>query len=138
MAFSWDTSLATNVPHIDRQHQELIQRINGLLEAMKAGKGKDEIGRLLQYVKDYTVKHFREEEMEMARRKSPVAEINKKGHQQFVTAIDQLSARFHSEGPTATLVLEMQRRLLDWLVSHIRAIDTKLASPTAATTASTR
>lgn len=138
MAFSWDESLATKVPHIDRQHQELIQRINGLLDAMKAGKGKDEIGGLLKYLKNYTVQHFRDEEMEMARRKSPVAEANKKAHQQFVTALDQLTARFNSEGPSAALVLEMQRRLLDWLVSHIRAIDTKLASPAAAATTAAR
>lgn len=135
MAFSWDATLATNVPHIDQQHRELIQRINGLLEAMKAGKGKDDIGGLLKYVKDYTAKHFRDEEAEMARRNSPVAEMNKKAHQQFINAIDQLTARFNSEGPTPTLVLEMQRRLLDWLVSHIRAIDTKLAQPSMAAAA---
>ena len=56
---SWDARLETKHTKIDEQHKALIQAFNDLHVAMKQGKGKEEVGRTLTFLKDYTVTHFK-------------------------------------------------------------------------------
>lgn len=62
MNLNWDNNLATGIVNIDNQHKELFDRINKLLIAMKEGKGKDEVIGTLNFLEDYVIKHFTEEE----------------------------------------------------------------------------
>jgi len=128
MAVAWDQSLSTGVAKIDRQHQELIANINSLLEAMRSGRGRDEIGKLIAFLSDYVVKHFADEEAEMDRVKCPVAVANRIAHQKFMTRFKEIQERFNKDGATPKLVIDVQQAVLDWFIAHIRGIDTKLAS----------
>ena len=58
----WDNSFSVNVKEIDAQHQKLIALINDLHDAMKTGKAKDVLGKILSDLTDYTVYHFGNEE----------------------------------------------------------------------------
>jgi len=128
MVYLWDGSVTTGIPRIDAQHQELLHKLNGLLAAMKARKGQEELAKLIGFLGEYAVKHFSDEEAEMERRKCPLALTNKLGHQQFVRKFQNFKKRFETEGPTPSLVLELQKELCDWVIQHIKQVDTKLAS----------
>ncbi len=128
MPVTWDVSLSTGVAKIDRQHQELITKINSLLEAMRSGRGRDEIASLIAFLSDYVVKHFADEEAEMDRVKCPVAAANRIAHQKFMTRFKEIQERFNRDGATPKLVIDVQQAVLDWFIAHIRSIDTKLAS----------
>lgn len=132
MAVNWTAKMTTGVPRIDDQHKELIRQINALLDAMRQGKGKDEIGRMLDFLYEYTVKHFADEEAEMERTRCPAAAANKREHQKFCNAVAALRKEFDANGATAPLILRVQREVLDWIVKHIQGIDTKLAETAAA------
>jgi hemerythrin len=127
MPLTWDVTMSTGVAKIDHQHQELISKLNALLEAMQKGKGKDEIGKLIAFLGEYVVKHFSDEEAEMERLKCPVATANRIAHQQFVKKFTEIRDRFHKDGVSPKLVIDVQQALLDWFIAHIRSIDTKLA-----------
>lgn len=128
MVYVWDKSMSTGVPRIDAQHQELIQKLNGLLAAMKARKGQEELAKLIGFLGEYVIKHFSDEEAEMERRKCPLALTNKLAHQQFVRKFQNFKKQFETEGVTPTLILAVQRELGDWVVQHIKQVDTKLAA----------
>jgi hemerythrin len=62
MAVAWTEELATGIEVIDDQHKELFRRIDGLLEACKAGKGREAVAGVLAFLENYVVEHFAAEE----------------------------------------------------------------------------
>ena len=123
---AWDASMATGDATIDQQHQELIRQINKLVDAMSQGRGKQEIEPILGFLGDYVQKHFGYEEGCMERHHCPVAEVNKRAHGRLIEAFQSIRDRYEREGASLDLVLQIRQELGDWLVNHIRKIDTGL------------
>ncbi len=71
MSIEWNDNLTSGSPEIDTQHKELFHRINRLLAALETGGvDRQEISNVIQYLSDYVVYHFGNEEKYMAR--SPI------------------------------------------------------------------
>lgn len=128
MAIIWDVTMSTGIPRIDNQHQELIRKLNALLDAMQKGRGKEEISKLLGFLGEYVIKHFSDEEAEMERLKCPAAVTNRIAHQQFIKRFTEFRDRFEKEGASPRVIIDVQKTLVDWVVMHIRGVDTKLAA----------
>ena len=62
MAISWRTELEIGVPEIDEQHKHLVESFNVFLRACRDGQGSSELLKLMEFLDEYVVKHFREEE----------------------------------------------------------------------------
>jgi len=62
----------------------------------------------------------------MHRRNCPFADINKQAHTQFLATVEEMKGRYHAEGASQALALEMHTKLCDWLVNHIQGIDSKI------------
>jgi len=122
----WDESMSTGVPKIDEQHQELLQRLNILVDAMIEGKGNQEIEDMLTFLGKYTQCHFKDEEACMEEYKCPAALINKRAHAIFIKRFQQFRDEFKQDGPNTSLLIKVQRELLQWLINHIRGIDIKM------------
>ena len=58
----WSDALSVGVVEIDRQHQKLVTMINDLNDAMRAGKGKDALGKTIAELIAYAATHFKTEE----------------------------------------------------------------------------
>ena len=126
MSVSWNESLSTGVPEVDNQHKELFRQLESLSQAMSKGQGRDEIGKILDFLGDYVVRHFAAEEKHMDRLACAAADANKQAHRKFLALFRQLRRRFAEAGASTTLVLEINNTLSDWLVEHISKIDTQL------------
>ncbi|HRE26467.1 MAG TPA: bacteriohemerythrin, partial [Anaerolineales bacterium] len=124
---AWDEGMASGDPLIDEQHRQLIDQINRLLMAMVEGRGRPEVEASLAFLETYVAKHFGYEESCMAKHNCPVAGKNKEAHTKFVASFRAMRSRIESEGPSTALAIELQHNLADWLVNHIRKIDTHLA-----------
>lgn len=126
MPIVWDESLSTHVKVVDDQHKMLIQKINELNDAMAQGKGRKELEPLLEFLGNYARQHFAEEEAEMDRLKCPAAAANRAAHSAFIQTFGRIHDRLKAEGPSALLAIEVKKELGDWLVNHIKGIDTQL------------
>ena len=62
MGISWREELAIGHETVDNQHRELLERFDSLLSACKAGEGKPELARLIDFLDQYVIHHFYEEE----------------------------------------------------------------------------
>ena len=122
---NWKPSLETGHAKIDLQHQSLVDAFNALHTAMKQGKGKDELSRTLDFLKNYTVEHFRMEEELMDRFAYPGVVEHKGIHGSLVSQVAELCSRFEA-GKTA-LTLPVMDFLEGWLVEHIQGEDVRLA-----------
>ena len=124
MAFmDWTDDLSVGIKEIDSQHQRLIQIINTLYDAMKAGKGQEVLGKTLDELVNYTVYHFQVEENYFQKFNYPEKDAHKIQHQKFVEKIEQSHTEFQNGSiSVATSLLPF---LSKWLFSHIRGTDKK-------------
>lgn len=126
MVFSAD--LATGNEMIDTQHQELIDRVNGLLKSCEEGKEKVKAVETLDFLMDYTVFHFEAEEKLQEEAGYPELAAHKALHQQFVKAVEELKEMLEEEeGPTEAFAEAVRKNVVEWLTNHIQISDKKVA-----------
>ena len=128
MAVQWSENLAVGVNMIDEQHKGIFSRINNLMNAMSQGKGKEEVGKVLEFLADYTQKHFSAEEKLMMQNIYGGYPVQKAAHTQFIKDISGLKKDFDAKGATSDVLLRTQRHLSDWLMKHIVSEDKKLGT----------
>lgn len=127
MTLEWSDSLASGSSDIDTQHKELFVRVNSLLNAVDKGTiNREEVARIVQYLTDYVVLHFGNEEKYMAKHNYSSATAHKAQHEQFVKTFVKLKDRLLMEGVSAPLAQEIRDLCVDWLVNHIKYSDRAL------------
>ncbi|WLT30204.1 bacteriohemerythrin [Geothrix sp. PMB-07] len=117
----WRAELEVGHGQIDREHQSLVEVLNRLHAAMKQGKGREEIEKVLVFLKDYTVGHFRAEEALMMTHAYPEAAAHIAIHADLIRQVKDLIAD-HQSGK-ALLTASVLEFLEDWLVKHIMGED---------------
>lgn len=123
MALRWTQDLSVGVDVIDDQHKELFIRVNSLVDAMGEGKGKKEIDKVLKFLEDYVVTHFRTEETYMNRYKYPNYPSHKAEHEGFVKAFIDFEKDLETHGASSLLTVKVGCWLSDWLINHISKVD---------------
>ena len=127
MSLQWSENLASGSSEIDTQHKELFVRVNSLLLAVDKGTtAREEISKIVQYLTDYVVFHFGNEEKYMAKYNYSSATAHKAQHEQFVKTFLKLKDRLMMEGINAPLAQEIKDLCVDWLVNHIKYSDRAL------------
>lgn len=119
----WSDDLACNIPMIDDQHRELFRRFNILGDAVWDGKGKEAVGELLDFLADYTVKHFGDEEALMATYKYPALAAHKKAHEDLVNEVQTFIQTYKTQEVNSSLIISVLNKLGDWTRGHIRGMD---------------
>jgi len=120
---TWNQNLSLGVPEVDSQHQQLVNMVNQLHEAMAQGQGKTVLAPVLTGLLHYTRTHFGAEEQLMQRAGYPQLEEHKKQHEEFVRKVADMKNRF--EAGETRLTVEMMNFLQNWLVGHIKGTDRK-------------
>ncbi|MDR2171509.1 MAG: bacteriohemerythrin [Planctomycetaceae bacterium] len=127
MAYAWTKDLETGNSLIDTQHQQLITAINELLNACSSGQGKDVINKTLDFLENYTAKHFGDEEVLQIKYQYPDYLNHKSLHENFKKFVKELAIQIKKDGPTAGLISKVSFGVGDWLINHIKKEDTKVA-----------
>jgi hemerythrin len=127
MAIQWDPALAMGVPDIDRQHEEIFFRFDSLLQAIRGGSSREEVGRTLAFLSDYIATHFRSEEDLMREAGFPSLTAHRAEHERFSRDLTLLAAEHSRDGASPSLILRVQSRVSEWLCEHIHRADRELA-----------
>ncbi len=126
MAIEWTDDLSIGVDEIDNQHKELIRRIDHLLDACSKGKGREEVGEVINFLEEYIITHFNAEEGIQKKNSYPGYQAHKALHDAFKKSFAELKKRFETEGAGLSLVLLTNKTVVDWLINHIWKIDKAL------------
>ena len=126
MGIEWRESLSVGVDEIDNQHKELLTHFDRLLKACESGQGLEELNRLLGFLDEYVVKHFRDEESIQRLRNYPGFADHKKEHEAFIEKLTALKHEIRAEGVALHHVMETNNLLLKWLIHHISTVDVQL------------
>lgn len=122
----WDSSLSVNVGEIDVQHQKLISMINELNDAMKQGKSKDVMVKIIMGLLAYTKTHFGVEERYFDKFAYPDTQNHKAEHAKFVAKVAEFKNDY--ESGKLGLSIQIMNFLSDWLRSHIKGTDKKYSA----------
>jgi len=123
MAVKWSDDLSVGVAEVDKQHQELVARLNDLIEACNQGKGKAVVGDLIRFLEQYVVEHFQAEEKLQQKYMYPEYGAHKKQHEQFLSNFAKIKEQFAVDGATLPLVITLNRTVVSWLIEHVNKTD---------------
>ncbi len=123
LLFPWKDAYSVNIGVVDSQHKVLVNLINELHQAMMAGTGKEQLGRILSNLIKYTQGHFNAEEGILLSHQYPNFVDHKAEHDRFTQTILDFQDKFQRN--EIGLSIELMDFLKDWLVRHIMGVDKK-------------
>ena len=126
MYLTWDCSLNIGIDSIDNQHKELFNYLDQLLTSIEEGKSNDEVIKTLNFLEEYVVKHFNEEEEIQNKTNYPLLDIQRIQHEDFKRDLKEFRRVFETHGPSTVLALNIQKNLVNWLTNHIMNLDKDL------------
>ena len=122
----WTPDLSVGVDLIDDQHKMCFEKAEALFEAGKNHQAKEYIGELLDFLSDYTKKHFADEEKYMLSINYPGYAGQKKEHEAFIVQLVKLKADYEASGGSLMVILNANQMVVTWLTRHISNMDKKI------------
>jgi len=112
----WAPVLSVGVTQFDNEHKKLVDMVNNLYDAIKAGKANSAIGTILDELVRYTGSHFGAEERLMQQHGYSGLAKHKAEHAALVKQVLEIQKGF-KEGKA--LPQNLLQFLRDWLMKHI-------------------
>jgi hemerythrin len=122
-----DIKFLTGVAWQDKQHSDVLENINNLLDAIDNGDGATEIKKFLVFLDNYVVVHFHEEEKAMSECHYPsdLARDHIHDHTAFIIVLSQYRIELElDDSPEHVKVVGYS--LNSWLEEHMLGMDKKL------------
>ena len=120
----WLQRYHTGIAEIDAHHEELLERMDGLYNALINQYEQKTIDGLIANVIDVTIDHFAAEEKDMNRISYAAAVEHSASHQEFRSRLLALRADNRGGRPVGTEALDV---LNTYLSNHIKAHDLPFA-----------
>jgi hemerythrin len=120
--FAWKPEYSVKIAAIDTQHKKLVDMINTLYDAMKAGKSKEVIDPLLNALVDYTKTHFTDEEKLMQVNGYPGLVAHLGEHTRLMKQVLEYQQQWRAG---KLIAIDLSQFLKDWLTNHIAGVDMK-------------
>ncbi|NLM53125.1 MAG: hemerythrin family protein [Firmicutes bacterium] len=126
----WKEKYKIGVELIDQQHEELFRRVSDFIGTVRSENPWDtklsKIKETLEFMNDYVITHFRDEEEYQAKINYPGLEKHKKIHDDFKAEVVEFVRLFEETGFDEDLVQRFSGKLLAWLINHVAGIDQKI------------
>jgi len=111
---------------VDMQHHRLFELVNGLVEACADGSDIIKLKGTLDFLVNYTVQHFDDEEALQLKYNYPEYERHKRLHDDFKATVSELVEKFTLGGSSTELSGDVNRIVVRWLINHIQREDKKI------------
>ena len=119
--------LETGNATIDREHRELFQAVNTLMDACGKGQGRAAIEPALKILLDYVNRHFAHEEQLQTQSGYPNYAGHKQFHEGYKRKLQDIAAQIPAAGPGVADLNNLNMHI-GKLVSHIKIEDKKLGA----------
>ena len=126
MPIVWTPNLSVGVEHIDAQHKIWFEKANELFEAGKERRAQDYINTMIDFLDEYTKKHFKDEEAYMEEIRYPELDAQKRAHAIFINDLAKLKKDYNETGGNILVIINANKIVIDWLTNHIQNMDKKI------------
>jgi hemerythrin len=124
--FNWSDEYSVGVAEMDSQHQVMVEIINRLHDAMRAGKGSVELKGIIAEMVKYTDFHFSSEEKLLQANHYPELTKQKAEHAGFERKVAEFQEQVVS-GKLA-MSIEVLNFIKSWWTNHIQGEDQKYSA----------
>ncbi len=124
---TWKNEYAIGVQEIDLQHKALCDAIDNLMDACKTGKGRNEIVSTINFLFDYTKRHFKDEEAIQQKCGYPKTKEHKAMHEEFIVKLTGIKDDIIKNGINISSVSQVNMLITNWLINHIKKVDKEIA-----------
>ncbi|MGA2172702.1 MAG: bacteriohemerythrin [Sedimentisphaerales bacterium] len=121
--FYWKDEYNLGIEKVDRQHRQLFEIINKLIERSAESSDPKLVSETLTEMLDYAKEHFRDEEAMMQEYGCPELERHKEQHAYFIRTTAELS--INALNNQSMVIQEIVEFLKMWLTLHILKVDMK-------------
>ncbi len=125
--YEFTKSLETGSAIIDKEHRELIDAVNKLLDACSEGKVHDRINETIDFLNGYVDRHFLHEEQLQKQSGYPGYAAHKAFHDNYKKTLKDITAGVSSSGASIAEMMKLNSHI-GILISHIRTEDKKLGA----------
>jgi len=122
----WSKDLETGNPQVDSQHHRLFELVSDIIEACIDNTCELRLRETLEFLVEYTVQHFIDEEALQLQVKYPDYENHKKLHDDFTETVSGLVRQYLESGSSEELSSNVNKIVVHWLVDHIQYEDKKI------------
>lgn len=119
----WTDDLTVGIERIDSQHRSLFQQLEKLMDACVAGREREEVVTMLDFLDRYVVTHFDTEEGLQREYGYPGYDSHRAEHAVFLHRLQCFREELSNSAPSRDFVLRVNQTLIDWLTSHILTVD---------------
>lgn len=127
----WKEEYEVGIELIDSQHKELFEKLQAFIviardKEISWDNRLEKVRESLDFLKEYVVFHFEEEEKLQERIAYPHIEEHKQAHKDFKAGIDSYVDLFLEGGFTEEKIQEFSAKLMTWLIMHVGHMDQKI------------
>lgn len=124
----WKESYRIGVERIDAQHIELFRMADELLMAVASHADTQTYRRILSFLKEYVVYHFRDEEEYQQSVGYAGLKAHQREHQQFTQTVLEYEKKLIESNFALPDVKDLAGTVIAWLVYHVTDTDQKIVS----------
>ena len=123
---AWSEDYELGNDFVDSQHKRLFELVGNIGKYCNEGEDVTVLSETLDFLLQYTVQHFHDEESLQERVDFPEYEYHKKLHEEFEAIVSEKVAEFKEKGSTEDLKNTVNEFVITWLVNHILKEDMKI------------
>ena len=127
-SIAWSEDYELGNDFVDSQHKRLFELVNNIGKTRHEGGDASALSETLDFLLQYTVQHFSDEESLQIEYNFPEYEHHKKLHKDFEAAVIEKVTEFKEKGSTNDLLDNVNYFIIEWLVNHILKEDMKIGA----------
>lgn len=123
---AWKDEYKLGNKQVDDEHHQLFVMVSELINSCADGSDMAKLKETLDFLVNYTVFHFGDEEALQLRYNYPDYERHKQLHEDFKATVLNLAQNFEKSGSTEELSNNVNKIIVRWLINHILREDKKI------------
>jgi len=123
---AWKDEYKLGYEQVDVQHYQLFVLLSQLVEACTEGGNNAKLGDTLDFLLNYTIHHFIDEEALQIRYNYPDYERHKQLHDDFKQTAREMAQHYEEYGYSTEFCIDVNKVLVKWLINHILREDKKI------------
>ena len=125
---AWSKDYELGCEFVDSQHKRLFELVNNMTKACADGNDRKMLNETLDFLVQYTVQHFADEEALQIKCNYPGYEAHKQLHEEFIETVGEKVAEYREKGSTKFLNDAVNKIVVKWLINHILMEDMKIGA----------
>ena len=127
MKYELTKELETGNAIIDKEHRELLEAVNTLMDACGKGQGRAALEPAVKFLLNYVDQHFAHEEQLQKQSNYPGLAAHRTFHENYKKTLREVAAAIPPAGPTIADLNNINMQV-GVLVSHIKTEDKRLGA----------